>query len=159
MSDSETTNEGGEAIPQERKAGRRLPPPAFPPGGGGARRGMTREARPGDLSDGMISPPSDPRPLRASQEGDEELPARIDPRDVRVTGMGDEERLERTKVPLAEDPPVLEVVEMVGRLARALRHQGKAALQVTPEMSPFEATLRAYCVGYIAGRRGEEEQV
>jgi hypothetical protein len=106
----------------------------------------------------MISP-SDPRPVRAAREEEEELSKEIDPKDVRVTGMGDDERLERTEVLLAEDPPVLGVVEMVGRLARALRHRGKAALQVTPEVSPFEATLRAYCVGYIAGRRGEEEQL
>ncbi|MEJ2202510.1 MAG: hypothetical protein P8170_00220 [Gemmatimonadota bacterium] len=164
MSESDTTREpgsptpGSATTPEGPRKGRRLPPPAFPPGERGPRAGALREAHPGEMADAMISP-SDPRPVRAPAEDEEELPAKIDPREVRVTGIGDDERREPTVVRLAEDPPVMEVVEMVGRLARALRQRGQAALQVTPEMSPFEATLRAYCVGYVAGRRGEEEGI
>ncbi len=133
MSESETTNEGGAAAPG--------------PGASGERRAGRRLPPPAFPPGGGRAPAGATREARPGHEAD----AAISP--------GDDERLEAAEVLLAEDPPVVEVAEMVGRLARALRLEGKAALQVTPEMSPFEATLRAYCVGYIAGRRGEDEQV
>jgi hypothetical protein len=51
----------------------------------------------------------------------------------------------------------MEVVEAVRKLAEALGRKGEAGLRTTPSMSRFEATLRAYCVGYLAGRRAEDE--
>jgi hypothetical protein len=50
----------------------------------------------------------------------------------------------------------MEVSEAVAKLAEALRRRGESGLRATPEMTRFEATLRSYCVGYLAGRRAEE---
>ena len=54
------------------------------------------------------------------------------------------------------DPHVIELMRAVAKLAHAVRHHGEAGLRATPEMSRFEFTLRAYCAGYLAGRRAEE---
>jgi hypothetical protein len=54
-----------------------------------------------------------------------------------------------------EDPHVIEVITAVAKLAEGLRHRGEAGLHASPDMSRLEATLRAYCVGYLAGRRAE----
>jgi hypothetical protein len=157
IDDAGTGGMGTDAADEEQ-SGRRLPPPAFPPGRGGPRSGTVREADPGELGEALISP-TDPRPVRAPEvEEDDALPTEIDPDDVMVTGMGHDPRLDPLEVVLAEDPPVMEVVETVGRLAEALKLRGKAALRVTPGMSTFESTLRAYCVGYLAGRRAEDDQ-
>ena len=51
----------------------------------------------------------------------------------------------------------MELTEAVGKLAQALRHRGEAGLRTTPDMGRFDATLRAYCIGYLAGRRAEAE--
>lgn len=134
----------------------RLPPPAFPPG---RRRHVVgaNSSRPSDAAeprneadavfDALISP-------------DEPLPDRglgLEPEEGIVTGMGDDAHLEPEELVSGGDPYVLEVVGAVQRLAMALKHKGEAALQVKPHMSRLEATLRAYCVGYIAGRRAEDE--
>jgi len=76
-----------------------------------------------------------------------------------VTGMGMDAHLAPEDMLLARfgDPHVADLVEKVGLLADALRQKGESALRTTPEMSRFEATLRAYCVGYLAGRRAEDE--
>jgi hypothetical protein len=53
------------------------------------------------------------------------------------------------------DPAVADLVRRVTALADSLREKGEAGLRSTPEMTRFETTLRAYCVGYLAGlRRG-----
>jgi hypothetical protein len=41
-------------------------------------------------------------------------------------------------------------------LAESLNRKGEAGLRANLEMSRFEATLRSYCVGYLAGRRAED---
>jgi len=57
--------------------------------------------------------------------------------------------------PPARDPHVRELTLTLSKLAEAVRRRGEAGLQATPQMTRFEATLRAYCVGYLAGRRAE----
>lgn len=56
------------------------------------------------------------------------------------------------------DPSVADLVLRIGRLADALRDRGEAALETTPDMSRFEATLRSYCVGYLTGRRESQPE-
>lgn len=66
-------------------------------------------------------------------------------------------RLERRRGPRAPeaglDPHVAELSGRVAALGEALRSDGEAALRVEPGMDRFDATLRAYCVGYLASRR------
>ncbi len=75
-----------------------------------------------------------------------------------VTGMGSDPHMEPEELSSGGDPHVMEVGKAVGKLAEALKRRGEAGLRTTMDMSRFEATLRAYCVGYIAGRRAEEDQ-
>lgn len=51
------------------------------------------------------------------------------------------------------DPHVEAVMALVRRLADDLEAHGETALAADAEVSPFEATLRAYCVGYLEGLR------
>ena len=97
-------------------------------------------------SDAFISP-DEPLPPRGAEE--------IDPDDVVVTGIGDDAHLEQEKLPTAAqgDPAIVYLTQRVGRLADGLRGKGEAALRTTADMSRFEATLRAYCVGYLAAQR------
>lgn len=156
--------------------GRRLPPPAFPPGM--KRVAMRRKPAAGadDLSSAFISP-DDPMPDRSGSVPDDAFispdepiqrhaPPKpvglkeedFDPDEVVVTGIGDDAHLAPEELALGFDPHVLEVVDKVGKLAEALKRRGEAGLRSTPDMSRFEATLRSYCVGYLAGRRAEEEE-
>ena len=77
-----------------------------------------------------------------------------------VTGIGNDPHLDETDPasPRYADPHVAGLVNQVGRLAEALRDLGEAGLRTTADMSRFEATLRAYCVGYLVAQRetGEE---
>ncbi len=147
-----------------------LPPPAFPPG---ARRRQVAEDIAGtaeDLGQAFISP-DDPIPTRTEVPEDafilpdDPIPPRtsvpeevfISPDDVRVTGIGDNAHLDPGEIATAGDPYVTDLVEQVAKLAEALRRKGEAGLRTTADMTRFEATLRAYCVGYLAGRRAEEE--
>lgn len=156
------------------KRGRSLPPPAFPPGvrGWEPRRAgrddddlaaaliLPDEPLPergaGIPPDAFISPdlPIQHRAPRSVEMAREDL----DPDDVVVTGIGDDAHLDPDELAVGFDPHVLEVVEKVGKLAEALKRKGEAGLRTTPEMSRFEATLRSYCVGYLAGRRAEDEE-
>lgn len=159
---------------------RHLPPPAFPPGvRARAARASARGAddlsaalilpdeplpeRDGDVpADAFISPddPIGPRDWgheAAPRGGPGHVPEAIDPDDVVVTGIGDDAHLDPDELAVGFDPHVLEVVDKVGKLAEALKRKGEAGLRSTPEMGRFEATLRAYCVGYLAGRRAEDE--
>jgi len=61
-----------------------------------------------------------------------------------------------SEVMTAGDPHVAELVDAIVRLGEALQRRGEAGLRTSPEMSRFDATLRAYCVGYLAGRRAED---
>jgi hypothetical protein len=88
---------------------------------------------------------------------DEPLPSRdqVDPDEVVVTGIGDDPHLSADDLAVARytDPQVADLVQRVAQLADALKEKGEAGLRTTPEMSRFEATLRAYCVGYLAAQR------
>ena len=113
----------------------RVPPPAFPPNGGDG--GWDGDELSGDTY------------------GDLEL---IDvPEEGEVVGMDFDAHLSRQEIVARGDPHVMALIESVSKLAEALRHQGEAGLHATPEMSRFEATLRADCVGYLAGRRANEQ--
>jgi hypothetical protein len=74
-----------------------------------------------------------------------------------VTGIGSNAHMEQDELAAAGDPHVMELIAAVSKLAQALRRKGEAGLRSAPEMSRFDATLRAYCVGYLAGRRAEAE--
>jgi hypothetical protein len=74
-----------------------------------------------------------------------------------VTGIGSNAHMDKAELAAAGDPYVMELIDAVGKLAQALRRKGEAGLRSAPEMSRFDATLRAYCVGYLAGRRAEAE--
>lgn len=84
--------------------------------------------------------------------------ADLDPEEVVVTGIGDDAHMDADELALGFDPYVLEVVDTVGKLAEALKRKGEAGLRATPEMTRFEATLRSYIVGYLAGRRAADEE-
>jgi hypothetical protein len=139
----------------------RLPPPAFPPGS--RRHPSANSAQPegGDeasrdeaffypdgVSDEPFSfiAPDEPFPDRG--EGVE---------DGTATGIGDDEHLSPEELAAWGDPHVAALTQAVAKLAEALRRRGEAGLHASPDMSRFEATLRAYCVGYLAGRRAEVE--
>lgn len=112
-----------------------IPPPVFPPGSG---------HRP------VPAPDRDP-----ASEGPGLLETALG--EVTVTGMGNDPHV-RVDPALKrfQDPHVAELAAALGRLDRQLNERGEAALKVGPEMSRFEATLRAYCVGYLAGRRAQD---
>jgi hypothetical protein len=162
----------------DKRNGSRLPPPAFPPG---SRKHAARRPASGprpataSVDEAMISP-DDPLPDRIDPMNDafispddplperkiELAPAFLDPDAVEpgeegeVVGMDLNAHLEAEEVVAGGDPHLIEVIEAVSKLAAALQRRGEAGLRSTPERSRFEATLRAYCVGYLAGRRAEE---
>lgn len=167
---------------------RALPPPAFPPGFRrvSVRRRLERQGRreiaplPGGQAmeratfpdEAFISPdepiarerstdayisPDEPIPHREPRSHTESGEA-IDPDDVVVTGMGDDPHLEPEELALTDDSALTALTEQVVALAEALRLQGETGLREHPGMSRFEATLRAYCIGYLQGRRADEER-
>ncbi|MGE0161049.1 MAG: hypothetical protein AB7T31_16750 [Gemmatimonadales bacterium] len=111
------------------------------------------ERRPDGMKDAFISP-EDPLPKR------EPLGVRRTmgkPEEGVVTGIGSDAHLDRGELAAAGDPYVMELIDAVSKLAQALRRKGEAGLRTSPEMGRFDATLRAYCIGYLAGRRAEAE--
>lgn len=170
----------------DEKKDNRLPPPAFPPGtrkrvhtnsttpqSSNSRSGSSPYISPDDpmpprrdrVDEAYISP-DDPMPERrpdavfdAFISPDDPMPSRPDASEEEgiVTGMGDDPHLDPEELASGGDPHVLEVTGALDRLAAAMKHKGEAGLKSTPQMSRFEATLRSYCVGYIAGRRAEDE--
>ena len=145
---------------------RPLPPPAFPPGAGRVRVRRAVEQGPGALGEAYISP-DDPVPPRDGIPADAfiapdgvDLPApavpplqeedEIDPDEVVVTGIGDDPHLDPLELLVGGDPFVMEVVETVEKLAESLKRKVKAGLHVTPGMTRFEATLRAYRYGTLS---------
>jgi hypothetical protein len=136
---------------------------------------------PGEADVAFISP-DDPIPARRDNVGgafispDEPLPRRQpdavfdafispdDPLPVRsesleegvVTGMGSDPHMDPEELVSGGDPYVIELMGAVGRLAEALKRRGEAGLKSSPRMTRFVATLRAYCVGYLAGRRADD---
>ena len=160
----------------------RLPPPAFPPGMRRRARwpdSSERAARTEAEADGFISP-DEPLPEREVSSStalgeayispDEPIPERkielaepfrdlapVDPDDEgEVVGMDLDPHLHAEEVVSGGDPHVMEVIVAVAKLAEALKLRGESGLRSEPDMGRFEATLRAYCVGYLAGRRAEE---
>jgi hypothetical protein len=154
----------------------RLPPPAFPPGTRRhVHRNSTGPASAESVDDAFISP-DDPMPDRADPMGDafispdDPIPERVielveefkgnAPVDAdeegQVVGMDLDAHIDPAEVVSGGDPHVMEVMDVVEKLAAALHHRGEAGLRASAEMSRFEATLRSYCVGYLAGRRAED---
>lgn len=158
----------------------RLPPPAFPPG---TRKHVHRNSdAPSSVApsvesveDAFISP-DDPMPPRTDPVADafispdDPIPERTielaEPfatdsplaagAEGEVVGMDFDAHTAPAEVTLAADPHVTELVGAIARLSDVLQRRGEAGLRTLPEMSRFEATLRSYCVGYLAGRRAEE---
>jgi hypothetical protein len=74
-----------------------------------------------------------------------------------VTGIGErthswEAALDQLSI-AAGDRHVAELARMVRKLADGLSNRGEVALKATPDLTPFEATLRAYCVGFLSRAR------
>ena len=158
----------------------RLPPPAFPPGN---RKHVHRASNHANSTggstaeDAFISPDA-PMPERAQQDAlqsalispDDPIPERkielaeafrdpeaIEPgEEGQVVGMDLDPHLEIDEVVSGGDPHVMELMAAVGNLAESLKRKGAAGLHTSPDMTRFEATLRAYCVGFLAGRRAED---
>ena len=159
----------------------RLPPPAFPPGERGARyrrslrtpvgepgpaHPVGSEAGEAGVPDEAFISPDEPIVRAGSRiapdafiSPDEPIPD-PGPDEGVVTGIGNDPHLDETDPtsPRYTDPHVARLVLQVGRLADALRDHGEAGLRTSADMSRFEATLRAYCVGYLVAQRetGEE---
>lgn len=132
---------GGSDAPRSRK----LPPPAVP---GRVRRTPQQADEafiPPDAPIVRTSPPEPPKDFERVMTGQ---PGATPDAAGSATDHAGPKRF--------DDPAVADLVERVGTLADSLRQKGEAGLRATPEMSRFEATLRAYCVGYLAGlRRGD----
>jgi len=171
MSDEMDAAGNDGTAPSEDGVGRRLPPPAFPPG---SRKIHARRKDPKAESEGLggaFISPDEPLPKRSEFPEDafispdapiERVAAAVDAAEqdadeVVVTGMGNDAHLEPEDLAMAGDPHVMEVSEVVSRLAADIKRKGEAGLRATPDMGRFEATLRGYCVGYLAGRRAEED--
>ena len=132
---------GGDGVLGDRLELDRLPPPAFPPAECSAKyRRSPRDS---------VGEPGPARPVgpEASEAGM--------PDEVVVTGIGNNPYLGKTnpKSSRYTDTHVAGLVLHVGRLANALRDHGEAGLRTTADMDQFEATLRAYCVGYLVAQR------
>jgi hypothetical protein len=162
---SSPPNQGVNGAGQGPRDHDRLPPPAFPPGQrartrprAGRTEGTTGEGVPDDA---FISP-DEPIVRSGSRiaagafiSPDEPIPDR-DPDEGVVTGIGDDEHLGAEDLALSGgqlDPRLSDLAARVRRLADALRDRGEAALRTTPDMSRFDATLRAYCLGYLAAQQ------
>jgi hypothetical protein len=83
----------------------------------------------------------------------------LDMNEVVVTGIGDDAHLDDEDL-LGPDAVVerhvREVTRYVEKLGDALRLRGEAGLRTSSDMTGFEVTLRAYCVGYLTRVREEE---
>jgi len=172
----------------ERKNSRLPPPAFPPGARKQVHRNSTGAPKPsvdGQRADGVFISPDDPIPPRNDKLGrafispddplpprsdvvagaiispEEPLPPRSEPGEEEegvVTGMGFDAHMDPEELVSGGDPYVIEVSHAVRKLADSLKRKGEAGLRAVPSMSRFEATLRAYCVGYIAGRRAEEEE-
>ena len=72
--------------------------------------------------------------------------------DVVVTGMSMDSS-PRTRAGRFDDPHVEMLYARLVGLVKGVKEKGEAGLRTSPDMSRFEATLRGYCVGYLAGLR------
>jgi len=178
MSDEMDAAGNDESGPSEDGVGRRLPPPAFPPGSRTIRVRQKDRGAESENIDGAFISPDEPLPERpefpedafispdapierSAEAADDDASSSPDEGgdadQVVVTGMGHDAHLEPEDIAMAGDPHVMEVSEVVSKLAADLKRKGEAGLRASPDMGRFEATLRGYCVGYLAGRRAEED--
>lgn len=108
-----------------------------------------------DAVGGAFISPDDPMPPRDTMTA-RKLP-KFETEGGVVTGMGMDDHMEAEELASGGDPYVMDMVQKVVKLAEAIKAKGEAGLRSTPEMDRFEATLRGYCVGYLAGRRAEDD--
>jgi hypothetical protein len=152
-----------------------LPPPVFPPGSARDAGTPTHDARDPTEEEGegaipedaihdpddpvlRVEPPTVPPDFEAVMSGVGSLERRMG--EVSVTGMGNDPHLRPDpSLEPCVDEHVAELSAALERLRRGLASRGEAALKVDPDMSRFDATLRAYCVGYLAGRRAEDSHL
>jgi len=157
----------------------RLPPPAFPPGTRRRSYGSSNSdsGASGGPDGGVYISPDDPIPVRTETmsgafiQPDEPIPERkielmdefqsvtdgIEPdEEGEVVGMDLDSNIEPDEMMSGGDPHVIELIGAISTLNDALHRKGEGGLRSHSEMSRFEATLRSYCVGYLAGRRAEE---
>jgi hypothetical protein len=153
LDNSGTSQDSPDPSTREKSPGGQLPPPAFPPG---RRRFQLHRslakttADAGDMGGAFISPDEPIPERRPGLEGPEA--------DGVVTGIGSDEHLDPVELSFGGDPHVGELLDAVRKLAASLEHKGEGGLRVTPGMTRFEAQLRSYCVGFLAGRRAEDEE-
>ena len=146
-------------------------PPTGGDGDGFSSPGEPASERAESLEDAFISP-DEPIPERhdtvddAFISPDEPIPHHDpvttlieapDSEEGVVTGMGHDAHMDPDELSAAGDPYVMALTQKVGKLAEALRQRGEAGLRTSPGMDKFESTLRGYCVGYLAGRRAEDD--
>ncbi len=141
----------------------RLPPPAFPPGSA-TRKAPVSIERVSSLDDAFISPDAPIVRDGAPRAPDdfERIMGTGDEDEVQVTGIGDDTHLDVTGgagAPRPSDPWVAHLLEALEALTGSVRQKGEAGLRTSPSMSRFEATLRGYCVGYLAGLREDADRV
>lgn len=98
------------------------------------------------------SPPPDFEEVMTRQPG-----AGLGLGEVVVTGIGSDPHLDLDPyVRKWGDEDLARVIAAVSYLARQLEERGEAGLRTSAGMSRFEATLRAYCVGYLGGLREKD---
>ena len=114
-------------------------------------------AIPSDDSSGAFIPPKDPVPPGDVATVDPAGLPQFETEGGVVTGMGMDDHTDAEDVASGGDPYVIDLVQKVGKLAEALRAKGEVGLRSSPDMDRFESTLRGYCVGYLAGRRAEDD--
>ena len=95
------------------------------------------------------APPTKPEDFEAVMEG---IGGEDETEGV-VTGIGLSSHVRKAGEAHLEDPHVERLYVALKALTRGVRDRGEAGLRTTNEMSRFEATLRGYCVGYLAGLR------
>jgi len=142
----------------------RLPPPAFPPGSAVRRPGVAGAREVSTLDDAFISPDAPIVRDGAPQAPDdfERVMGAAGEEEVVVTGIGDDTHLHlsgASGAPRPSDPWVAHLLEALEALTGSVQQKGEAGLRTSPSMSRFEATLRGYCVGYLAGLREDADRV
>ena len=77
--------------------------------------------------------------------------------EVVVTGMNLDAHKSARGGHRFDDPHVEMLYAKLVGLVKGVKEKGEAGLRTSSEMSRFEATLRGYCVGYLAGLRENPE--
>jgi len=118
---------------------------------------LVDEAIPSEGSSRAFISPNDPIPPGDVVTADQGGPPQLETEGGVATGMGMDDHMDAEDLTSGGDPYVIDLVQKVGKLAEALRAKGEAGLHSSPAMDQFESTLRGYCVGYLAGRRAEDD--